>query len=507
MTYHKRRAYSRDEAVTLEKNLIRQQGISTSTLIEKASIALHRCIEQHQLIQDGDNILCLVGQGHNGADTTALALLLASSGYQVTISVVIEHPNKIKPHTKNLLEECVHKGINVVQSNSTFKYHSYSIIIDGIFGITFQYSRGLTEYYQSIIDEINASSATIISIDTPSGLDADTGMAETAIVANFTLSIWILKRGLTTHCAFNYCGTVLIAGESDVNTSSISGTSILDYCHDMIVSPPRLPCSHKGDYGKVLVIGGDLGFRGAGLLASQAASFCGTGWTVWITTDDTPINCYQHPYIITDTYHNLLNHLSDHRLRSVVIGPGSNISRLNELGLLKKLFEYPIAVVVDANGLCALKSLNPNSFHKQCTIITTPHPGEAALLLGDTNLNVQMNRFRACRLLKKQYPWVDHMILKGAGTIWMNDQSMIIFNFACPMLAVSGTGDILAGLIAGCISRFEKLEFAVAQALLRHAESAKHVLDTRGPWSTNASELIQSLAECEQQRWQRNKAG
>lgn len=413
------------------------------------------------------SMIIFCGHGNNGGDGYALAQCAYEHGLSVKIRY-LDATDGLKNEAHNALLLCEKLSINK-QPFDEKEIFSADLFVDALFGI------GLTEPIQGaalpIIQYLNHSHIPILSIDIPSGIHADTGaLLNVAVKATATITFMGLKQGLLTNDALDYTGEIychdlqlppslFTAVESTTQTISID-----------IFKPyrsPRLKNAHKGDFGHVLIIGGNIGFSGAPQLTALGALRAGAGCVTIATHPSHASNLtVAHPEMMVtgiESAEDLLPLLK--RATTVVIGPG-----LGQTTWSKKLFnaaiKTPLPLLIDADGL---RLLAEKPFSHENWILT-PHPGEAAQLLKITASKVQQDRFSAAKKIQRRYNAI--CLLKGAGTLIIDEtQHINICTDGNPGMASGGMGDLLSGIIAALVAQHIPLSIATQYGVCIHAKA------------------------------------
>ncbi|GIU41331.1 bifunctional NAD(P)H-hydrate repair enzyme [Shewanella sairae] len=454
--------FTAEQIRSAEINAVKSGGISLSQLVDQAAEAAFLLFKQKQ--QTATKVLVLAGHGNNAADAFITATLLLEAG----IDVLLQASSASKPS-----EELVW-AINSFQQAggliSQFDENAIEqaeLIIDGLLGTGI---RGeLSSELVGIINAINRSQAWILSLDLPSGINPNTGsFAQVAVKADVTLTFGGIKQGLLTSRARHYCGELSVASLG--LNEFLPETNTQKMCRNTLkgVFSPRKRDAHKGHNGKVSIIGGDYGMAGAVRLAAEGCLKSGAGLVTVISRPD-------HQFIVSATRPELMFwgcELVDMEVylklgwaSVLVIGPGLGT---NDWGynLLKAVELTDKPCVIDADGLNLLKSM-PIS---RSNYVLTPHPGEAARLLGISVGEVEQDRFKAAKDLHRKYGGV--IVLKGAGTIIVNDEKCIVAPVGNPGLASGGCGDVLAGIIGGLIAQGISNMDAACLGVIIHGEAA-----------------------------------
>lgn len=418
------------------------------------------------LTRPGDAILILAGKGHNGDDARCAREHLVERQVELLDVIEPQKPDTVEALTRSLAQRP-------------------ALVIDGLFGIGL--NRALDAHWQEVMNRINQACLRILSVDVPSGLDADTGRPHGAAVqATITLTLGAPKRGLLEPAAWPFVGRLDVA--PDIGLVPCPFTEQLNWTlpEDFAGFPPsRLAGTHKGSYGHLAIIAGSLGYHGAAVLAARGAQRAQPGLITVYT---------QEP-----VYHAVAAQLQSPMVRplpfeakdlddysAVLIGPGLAAPEVaTELGqLLRRLWrDGPLPVVVDAS---ALDWLRPEPTPRNGIRVITPHPGEAARMLNTTVAQVLADRTAALRALSERYGrcWV---VLKGYQTlVGKHDSPIYVNSSGNPHLAQGGSGDLLAGYLAGLLAQpalqldpLKTIRFAVWQ----HGAAADQLDALRRNWT------------------------
>jgi NAD(P)H-hydrate epimerase len=384
------------------------------------------------LTEAGDLILILAGKGHNGDDGRAAKLFLTDR--KVEICEVFD-PKFAIPQIEKLLG------------------HKPALIVDALFGLGL--NRQLDEDWAELIETLNKSGIAIFSIDVPSGLNAETGETEgIGLYAQTTLTIGAPKRGLLRQSAYPFVGRLEVA--MDVGLIACPHTSELQWTleEDFDGFPPvRRVDAHKGVFGHVAIVAGSLGYSGAATLCGKSALRARPGLVSVFCPEDVylPVASQLDPAAMVHPW-NPEKPLPD-SCSALVMGPGlagvSHNSRFRDWA--NEMWKnYPLPVLVDASALDWLQQ-GPTPLNSRRVI--TPHPGEAARMLGTKPSVVQENRPEVVRELSSRYGncWV---VLKGHQTLIGRSNGEIFVNSSGnPFMAQGGSGDALAGFLGGLFAQ------------------------------------------------------
>jgi hydroxyethylthiazole kinase-like uncharacterized protein yjeF len=459
---------------------------SPPQLMEKAGLAAAE-IARDVSGGTGKPVLVLAGPGNNGGDAFVLARHLRQWYFKVSV-VFAGDESRLSADASRALRAWRAAGGSIVEVLP--KAQDWGLVVDGIFGIGLE--REVTGRHAEWIAAINGVGVPILAIDVPSGLHSDTGrVMGCAVRASHTVTFIALKPGLLTLDGPDHCGDIhLRALELDAQKlrpgrGFLIGHEVLDG-----VLQPRVRNSHKGDYGSVGIIGGDHGMVGAALLAARAALKLGTG-RVYIGTlvrNELLVDAQQPELMIRSADEVLkLGHLS-----CLAIGPGLGQTP-DAAFYLGVALESPLPLVLDADALnlvAAGTRLAETLRARSAPSLLTPHPAEAARLLGTSIREVQNDRVGAAIRLADTFDSL--VVLKGAGSICAAPkESWHINTSGNPGMASAGMGDVLTGMIAALLSQGVEPKTALLAGVYLHGAAAdRAVADGCGPVGLTASEVI-----------------
>lgn len=409
---------------------------------------------------EADTLTVLAGSGNNAGDGYLIAALAQRAGWSVQVLAVAD-PQRLQGDAASAFAEAQNSGAAIEAWSVAAPLQG--VVVDALLGTGL--SGEVREPYAGAIAALNASGLPVMAVDLPSGLCADTGrVLGCAVRAELTVSFIGLKLGLFTGEGPAYVGALVfddLQADAAIVEQFVPGT--LRLCEANLPRlAPRSPTAHKGSFGQVLVIGGDLGTGGAALLSAEAALRCGAGMVTLATRPEhVTASLVRRPEImcsgVESTYG--LTALAQ-RADVLVIGPGLGQAPWGR-SLLSLAAQCPVPQVWDAD---ALNLLADNGIEAPDDGLLTPHPGEAARLLQCTTAEVQADRPRAARELARRYRCT--VILKGAGSlIAAADGRLALCSRGHPAMASAGLGDVLAGvagaLLAQGLASFEAACLAV----------------------------------------------
>jgi ADP-dependent NAD(P)H-hydrate dehydratase / NAD(P)H-hydrate epimerase len=427
-----------------------------------------------ELTRPGDSILILAGQGHNGDDARAAQKFLAER--KVVILNVTSPKNDLTKLKSALLK-------------------NPALIIDGLFGIGL--NRALDDGWKKFIAAVNASKIPVLAADVPSGLNAETGEHfGAAIEAAVTLTVGAPKIGMLAQNAWSFVGRLEVA--EDVGLIHCPFKTELNWTlpEDFQNFPPRRAVAgHKGSFGHLAIVAGSFGFHGAGVLTSRAAQRAQPGLVTLFTNEKIyGVVAPQLQAVMVNVWQPKLKFPDS--TSAILIGPGLAAPEIagKMKAFTQKLWrDSELPLIVDAS---ALDWLPAGKFSKNTIRIITPHPGEAARLLKTTVQKIQNNRVESLREISKRFGncWV---VLKGNQTLFGWSRGEIFVNpSGNPHLAQGGSGDVLAGFIAGLLAQPELQTDAgktIRYAVWQHGNAADKLQATRANWIVE--DLVKTIGD------------
>jgi NAD(P)H-hydrate epimerase len=338
-----------------------------------------------------------------------------------------------------------------------------------------------------------------VSVDVPSGLNADLGIATPiAVKADLTITLIAYKQGLLTGQSANYVGELhLETLEVNKTFAQFASTQCFRLANSQLLNlPKRQAASHKGSIGMLLTIGGHYDFTGAICLASEAALRTGAALvSVCCHQQSRNTLLSRRPELMVAASN--AKELADAsflvKVKAIVIGPGLGRDSWSN-ALFDLAIDFPQLKVVDADALYFLAQ-KPR---KQKTWVLTPHPGEAAMLLACTIADIEADRFAAVKKIAQGYGGI--CVLKGAGTLVSDGQSVWINTTGNSGMASGGMGDVLSGIIGGLILQTADLYQAARLGVYIHGRAADIIAKKQGQIGILASDLypeIQRLINAE----------
>ncbi len=438
---------------------------------------------------DARRVLVVAGSGNNGGDAFLVAQLASSVGLDVRVVALGG-----ESHGDAALARAawLESGGSVEIADESTILGDADVLVDGLFGTGL--TRAPSGVAAILIEQINTHRAGKLSLDVPSGLNADSGVAPGVVVhADATISFVGWKRGLFTATGVDCCGalslgTLGIPAEvfsACIGDTRLPGTSIA------AVLPPRSANVNKGTFGHVLVIGGDEGMAGAVTLCAEAALRVGAGLVSVAAraANVAAINARRPEIMVRGVEGPQALQAMIERASVIAIGPGMGQAAWGH-ALWDMALRAGKPCVLDADGLNLLAR---EHIKLPDDIVLTPHPGEAARLLGCDVARIQADRFAAVRELAMRYSAV--VVLKGAGSLIANPaQEVALCPFGNPGMASGGMGDLLTGVIAGLIAQGLSAWDAARLGVFAHAVAGDRAAGD-SPRGMIASDLMPHLRD------------
>ncbi len=431
-------------------------------------------------------VLLLAGPGNNGGDALEMAVILADAGIDAT---VLYQPGQRETSIEAAsAHERAREGtvgfIDMLPPDA-----QWGLVVDGLFGIGL--TRPLEGEYRELVASLSGIGCPILALDVPSGLDADTGAVigpgGVAVRATHTITFLGDKPGLHTADGRDYAGQVRVemlgvaAGHLPAPAARLGSAEA--FAHRLAA---RRHNTHKGSFGDVAVIGGAHGMAGAPVLAARGALYAGAGRTFVAMLDPGPGYDSVQPEIMFRAAEDVT-----FDGRTLVIGPGMGGSA-NAMRLLAGALDCDSPLVIDADAI-ALIGASPDLLarlaQRQAPSVLTPHPLEAARLLGSSAAAIQADRLNAAREMALRSNAT--VILKGSGSVIARPDGAILINpTGNAGLATAGSGDVLAGICGALLAQgWPAWEAALGSAWIHGAAADLLVAHGIGPIGMTAGEL------------------
>ncbi|MDS4041802.1 MAG: NAD(P)H-hydrate dehydratase [Candidatus Competibacter sp.] len=474
----------------LDRIAIEERGIPGYTLMNRAGEAAFKLLRQRW--PDASRIAVVCGGGNNAGDGYVVARLARRTGLDVKV-LTLFNPDELRGDALTAWRDACTAGVATTIFTADGLAEA-ELLVDAILGTGLE--REVSGTWRGAIEAMNARPADILALDIPSGLHADTGaILGAAIEAAATVTFIGLKQGLFTGQGPACCGEISFA---DLGAPPDIYPAIHPACwryagEDLpAVLPRRRRSAHKGHFGHVLVIGGELGLAGAARLAGEAAARCGAGLvSVATRAAHAGMQAAARPELMFQGIENPgdLAPLFE-RATVVAIGPGLGRGDWGR-DMLRAALASDKPLVVDADGLNLLAAEPPY----RDRWILTPHPGEAARLLKMTPAEVEADRFTAVEDLALRFGGV--AVLKGAGSLIASktDGQVALCAAGNPGMASGGMGDVLTGVIAALAAQGLSLFAAAKAGVYLHGRAGDLAAQSGGERGLLATDLLPFLRQ------------
>ena len=459
-------------------------GIESFALMQRAASSAWHSFRSRWPQARSVTVLC--GGGNNGGDGHVLAALAMQSGLKVQ-RLSLKPRDVLSGDVARAAELATAAGVGFEE------WHPHTtlvgeVIVDALLGTGL--SGEVEGSIKQAIKAINTASQPVLALDIPSGISADTGaMLGTAVEATCTVTFIGDKIGLHTGDAPAYTGDI------DFRPLGVKAQAFFDIpptawrLDDALLGEaftPRSRTSHKGSLGHVLVMGGAPGFGGAALLASQAAARLGAGKVTLATAQEhVAASLVRCPEVMARAVRSGADAAElPSTADVVVIGPGLGQDSWGQ-AMLQSALQASSPLVVDADALNLLASRWPDL--RRDNWILTPHPGEAARLLGCSVSDIQADRPEAARALQRARGGI--VILKGAGSLIAGPSGLVVCPYGNPGMASGGMGDVLSGMLGALVGQFDSLEQSAWLGVMAHALAGDEAAKAAGERGLLASDL------------------
>ncbi len=484
--------YLAEQLRDFDRQISERFEISEEVMIDRAGTAAFKFAYDHWPEVHSCHVFC--GKGKNGEDGFIFALKAKLAGWNVSVSFVSSENNKDSDFGSFAKKWCEKNDIN---NDPKFFSRDCDLIVDSILGIGL--NRPIDGVLKEAVRAINQHPAPVLSMDIPTGLNSDTGkMLDVAVKANATITFIGLKQGMFTADGVDCCGDIFFESidiPAVIYASQILSCRRLSWKKQSTSLVPRKKSSHKGNFGHLLIIGGDHGFGGAVRLAGEAALRSGVGLVSVATRKDNVTGLLaSRPEIMThcvDDPEDIAVMIE--KADAVVIGPGLGLGEWGK-NLLKYTLKKKEKIVFDADALKLLPDLSLDYKKKLNSFIFTPHPKEAQILGGGSREEIFSNRFSAAQRLQGKYSGC--IVLKGAGTIIASDSKipLAVCSDGNPGMASGGMGDVLSGVIGAFYAQNYSARDAAEMGVCLHSAAAD-LAATNGEKGLLAMDLMSHLKE------------
>ncbi|MCG8612364.1 MAG: NAD(P)H-hydrate dehydratase [Pseudomonadales bacterium] len=525
--------YTASQVQAMDRHIIDSGAVTGYELMNRAGRATFRVLLRHW--PETRNIIVFCGGGNNGGDGYIIAGLARCKGISATVLALV-NPDKLHGDALQAYHWAIETGVTVQTqalvdapgisaafsavcagefSNGGARREA-TVIVDAMLGTGA--TGPLRAPFDSAVRVINQSACPVVSVDIPTGVSADSGVvSHLAVHAHVTVTYIAMKQGLLTGAAPNYTGKLYfddlaVSPQTLANFRPASKRAALESW--IAALPVRRVADHKGRFGRIIVVGGDLGMGGAAILASEAGARSGAG-LISVATRSAHLTAVlsRRPEIMAkgvESGEELVHWLEeklDQGQFTLVVGPGLGqgdwgTAIFNAVQtFLKSCYEKGIDLpsVWDADALNLISRSAQTEQGWMQRAVATPHPGEAARLLQCSVSDIEADRFAAVQKLNSRLACT--VVLKGAGTLVSapscgaegKHEDIWLANTGNPGMASGGMGDVLNGIIGALLAQgMSPLEAAVLGVLV-HGESADLAIRERGIVSLLAGDVVDAI--------------
>ena len=489
---------SAEEMKLCDSNTMQHYGVPSCVLMERAALEFVRSL--HKEKADLSRVLVVCGSGNNGGDGMAAARMLFLEHFQVDV-VMIGNPQKASEEASRQMGILEKYGIPLFDKLPEGK--SYTCIVDAIFGTGL--SRPIEGRYAQCIRELNEMEGYKAAVDIASGVSADTGdILGCAFHADLTVTMAFAKYGQLLYPGKAQTGKLIVA------QIGITPESFLDlhpqgvyYEEDDLKAllPKRREDSNKGTYGKVLSVTGSYDMAGASFLSSSAAYAAGAGLVSILSPEANrvPLQTLLPEAVLKSYEGDGTRELEEilPKATSIVCGCGLGTSEEASSLLEALLQEASAPMVLDADALNLMAEddlLADEACGFQGQLVLTPHLGEAARLLHTDIASVQEDKIGSARKISQQFQAV--CVLKDASTVCCDTEGRLFINTSgCSAMSKGGSGDVLAGTVAGLLAQGMDEWSAATCAVYLHGKAGEYMEKETGAHGLFARELVRGIRE------------
>ncbi|WP_309045188.1 NAD(P)H-hydrate dehydratase [Marinobacter sediminicola] len=488
--------FSADSVRRIDQHVIEQLGVDGFDLMQSAAhAAFRRLVLRWPRVE---SLLVLCGAGNNGGDGYLVAANALRDGLAVDC-IAVASTEKLSGDARKAWQKAVADGVEVRaladigEPGLDSLFERSGLIVDAMLGTGA--SGAPREPFAGIIARSNHAGLPVLAVDVPSGLNATTGAAKGEVVqATMTVTFIGRKVGLYTGQGPSVCGDVVFeALGTDTHAGEAPVATLRSWRTVQSWLPKRRASAHKGQFGHVLIVAGDRGFGGAGILAAEAAARSGAGLVSLATRPEYVTAALARcPSVMV---HGLIHGSELPSLLAaatvVVCGPGMGQSAWGQQ-MLQQVVESGKPRVLDADALNLLSTRVAVPANNQ---ILTPHPGEAARLLNCLVPEIEADRVAAAARLQSLYGGV--VLLKGAGTVIASGEAAVdVAGGSNPGMATGGMGDVLSGIIGALYAQMiESPAQAAAMGAVVHLEAATRASVDKGYMGLIPTDVIDVLPQ------------
>jgi NAD(P)H-hydrate epimerase len=504
----------------IDRRTISRYHIPGLILMENAGRAVvEHLLDDLEEVEDAA-IAVVCGKGNNGGDGFVIARHLHHLGLTPTVFLVARREEiDGDPATNLRIVERLPIPLYDAPDSEAWRalaggdnpLEPFDVVVDALLGTGLK--GRVRGDYESIVRDINASGAHVVSVDVPSGLSGDTAEVKgRAVRAHAVVTFAAPKIPHLFPPAEAFCGH-LVVSQIGIPEEAVEDEGIyVEWVDDDVLAgmlPPRPDSSHKGDYGHVLILGGSIGKAGAVRLTAEATLLAGAGLVTSAVPKSVRVEVAVYAPTMTvplaETGQGEVSRRAVTPLRKILedksvfaVGMGAGEGKETQATLRSLVNGCKIPVVLDADGLNAYIGHDEQLTGQNRPLVVTPHPGEMARLAGISARDVQRDRIGICRRFAINHSC--HVVLKGYRTLVGTPEGRVFVNpTGNPGLATAGAGDALTGVIAGLISSGLPVTDAVVLGVFGHGLAADLAAQETGMMAVTATTLLENLPEALQQ--------
>lgn len=454
-------AMTREQTLVMEEGVMESLGIGLPELMERVGRDVAAAAAR---FAPRGRIVVVTGKGNNAGDGWVAARLLFQEGREVEVAAVAG-PDQLSGVALDAATTAIEAGIAWIECSGSVLpgLAGAALVVDAMFG--FGLRGPAKEPFAGVIEAVNAAGRPVLAVDLPSGVEADTGRAHgNAIRADATLAVITPKLAHFLEPGARLSGRIEVArvGLPEDATAECERVELWEAPDVHRVLPVAGVEDHKGSRGRVLLVGGSAGMAGSIGLAAEGALRMGAGYAVAAVPASVVdvVNRTSRPAVavgLAETGERSLSLAAFESIRdmagesdAIVIGPGLSSNAESRELARRIVASVDRPLVVDADALNALAEDHSPLAGRRAPTVITPHPGEAARLLGTDSKAVQEDRIGAVRRLAD---WSVVAVLKGAGTLVLEGGRIAANTTGNPGMATMGSGDVMAGMIGALLAQ------------------------------------------------------
>ena len=476
-------------------NTINNIGIPSMVLMERAAIKTVEAMENDNT--DFSNTVVFCGSGNNGGDGFAVARLLDEKGYNVSV-VFVGKESSLSDDCRIQRDIVIKKNIKVV---TNIDDDNYTTVIDAVFGVGL--NRKIEGRYLDVIKKMNKMHGKKVAVDIPSGISSvDGSVLGDAFKANLTATFQCEKLGMVMFPGYTYIGKLVVC-PIGIDTSIYDNEKEISFTYDkediINLMPKRKADSHKGSYGKVLMITGSKGMAGASYLSSYAAYKCGAGLVrIYTPEDNRTVLQTLLPEAIMTTYTDFEKEGLVEAINwadTVCIGCGLGISDLSDKILETVIETVKVPLIIDADGINMLRDKLDAVNKLDVPVIITPHMMEMSRLTCVSVSDIKKDRLNIIRDFTDKYNVI--CVLKDTRTVVTSKGMQYYINTSGnSSMAKGGSGDVLSGVISALIAQKGDPFKTACLGVYLHGCAGDEAAKLHGKYSVIARELADSIETC-----------